>query len=79
MLDDHVKQVIQVFARAIQRFIRPAGPARGIKHREIELFVIGVEIGKKIKAFVMCGVRLAVRLINLVDHHNRVQPQRQRL
>jgi hypothetical protein len=57
----------------------PAGAARGVKGREIQLLVIGAEIGEHVEHLVQRPVRLGVGLVDLVQHHDRPQPQRQRL
>ena len=47
--------------------------------REIELVIVGVEVGKEIKTLVQRAVRLGIRLVDLVEHHDGPQPEAQRL
>ena len=41
--------------------------------REVELFVIGAEVGEKVEAFIKRAVGLGVRLVNLVENDNGLQ------
>ena len=47
--------------------------------REIELFVIGAEIGEEVETFVQRPVGLGFGLVDLVQHDDRAQAQGQRL
>ena len=47
--------------------------------REIELVVIGVEAGEEVETFVQRAVGLGIGFVDLVQHHDRTQAQRQRL
>jgi hypothetical protein len=53
--------------------------ARGIEHREIALFVGRFQRNEQIEHFVEHFLNAFIRAINLVDHHDRTQAQRQRL
>ena len=77
VIDDQIKQCAQVLARAVQLHIRPAGTARGIHGREIQLIIIGTEVGEQVKTFIQCAVRFRIRFVDLVQNHDRAQAQRQ--
>ena len=69
----------QILARAVECDVRPALTAGGEQHREIELGIAGTQGGEQIKYLGMHLVRAGVGAVDLVDHHDRVQPARQRL
>ena len=69
---------MQVLARAVQLFIGPAVTARGVKNREIQLLVIGIQRDKQVEHFIDHRVGTAVRAVDLVDHDNRTEPLLQR-
>ena len=79
MAHDQVEQRREILARPIQLHIGPAGPARGVHRRKVELLVIGAEVREKVETFVQRPVRLGIGLVDLVQHHDGLQPQRQRL
>ena len=76
---DHVKERIEVLARAIKAGIGPTGAARGVKMREIQLFVVGAKVGEEVKNLVQRAVGFGVGLVDLVQHHDRAQAQGKRL
>ena len=76
MGDDKVEQRIEVGARPVKLRIRPARASAGIKMRKVELIVIRLKRGKQIEHLVERAVRLGIRLVDLVQDHNRTQPQR---
>ncbi len=79
MVDDQIKQCVQVLAGAIQLVIGPAGAAGGIHVREVQLVIVGIQRRKQVETFVQCAIRLGIGFVDLVQHHDRAQPQGQRL
>ena len=79
MVHDEVEERVKVLARAIELGIRPPGPARGVEMREVELVLVGIERGEQVEAFVERPVGLGIGLVDLVEHHDRTQAERQRL
>ena len=59
--------------------IRPARPTGSIQHREIQLVIVSAKVGEQVKHLVQRARGFGVRLVHLVQHHDRPQPQRQRL
>ena len=47
--------------------------------REIELVVICTEIGEEVETLIQRPVRLGIRLVDLVQDHDRAEAKRQRL
>ena len=78
MPDDGVEQGSQT-VRLFRRLRCPALFCRSIEDREVELFVSGAQGGEKIEDLFMHFVRAAIRLVDLVDHNNRLQAKRQSL
>ena len=58
---------------------RPALPRRGEQGRKIELRLGRAERREQVEHLVVHRVRALVRPVDLVDHHDRAQPQAQRL
>ena len=52
---------------------------RGVDHREIELLIGGAQFVEKIEGVIDHPVRTRPVAVDLVDHNNRLQAQRQRL
>ena len=71
--DDAVEQRRQAFARIFEIGDRPALAARGVEHMEIELVVVGFQRQEQVEDAFERFFRLAVRTIDLVDHHDRLQ------
>jgi hypothetical protein len=79
VVHDQVEQRVEVFPRAVELRIRPAGAARGIEMREIELVLVGVERGEEVEHLVERAVGLGIGLVDLVQHHDGTQAEGQRL
>ena len=66
--------------RAILQLLgRPALAARGVDDREVELRVGRAERAEQIEGRVHRAFRIAAGAVDLVDHQDRPQPERQRL
>ncbi len=78
-LDDQVEKRGEIVPRRVEVRHRPAGAARGIEGREIELLRIGVERGEEVENLVVNRHRPGVGAIDLVDDDDRAQPLAQRL
>ena len=68
-----------LFARLALVHRRPAIDAGSVDHREIQLFVGRAQLVEQIKRGVNHVLRTRTRLVDLVDHQDRAQAQRQRL
>ena len=79
VVEDQVEQRVQIIARAVEFGIRPAGAARGVEMREVELILVGIERGEKVEHLVERAVGLGVGLVDLVQDHDGTQAERQRL
>jgi len=77
MAQDQLEQWIQPDARRLEAGCCPPRASRGIQRRKIELVVVGAQIGEHVEHLIQCPVRLGVRLVHLVQHHDRPQPQHQ--
>ena len=76
---DQVEKRVEVLTRPIKLRIGPARPARGVKVREVELVVIGAEVGEEVKNLVQRPVGFGIGLVDLVQYDDGAQAQRQRL
>ena len=64
----------------LARLARSPTVARGgEQRREVELLVGRLERGEKVEHRLLRFFRLGIGAVDLVDHHNRLQAQRQRL
>ena len=75
-------QLEQRFEVALARVLIVAGvtvAAGRPQAREIELVVIRIEAGEQVEHFVEHCLRAGIAAVDLVDHHDRAQAQRQRL
>ncbi len=79
VLEDQIEERDQILALVLEVGDSPAGAARGIKRRKIELVVIGVERGEQIENLVMHLDRARIAAIDLVDDDDRAQALAQRL
>jgi hypothetical protein len=79
VVDDQIEQCREIAARPVERVIRPAVEPRGVHMRKIELIVVGVEAGEEVEYLVEYAVGLGGGLVGLVEHHDRAQPEPQRL
>ncbi len=75
MPHDQVEQRVQVLARAVKLLVGPAGAARGVEMREIELVVIGAKVGEQVEHLVQGAVGLGIGLVDLVQHHDGRRPR----
>ena len=73
------KSARQILARRVEVGDRPAGAARGVERREIELLVAGVERGEEVEDLVMHLVDARIRAIDLVDDDDGAQSLAERL
>ena len=79
MLKHQVEQRRHVFVRAL-RVLRHPGLLRGaVEDRKIELLLIRVEIGEQIEDLVQHLDMALVRPVDLVDRHDGLEPELQRL
>ena len=58
---------------------RPALQGRGVDHREVELLIGGAELVEQIEGLVDHPVGARAGPVDLVDHHDGLEAQRQRL
>ena len=79
MADDQLEQRNEISLPGFRIFAGEAGPARGIKDREVELFVIRLERDEQIEHFVEHFGGAGIGPVDLVDDDDRLQPQPQRL
>ncbi len=80
VLEDEVEQRREaVLLRAVRRGGHPAGAAGAIEDREVELVVGGVERGEQVEDLVDDFRDAGVRPVDLVDRHDRLQPDLERL
>ena len=73
-----IEKCVQVLAGTVQFSIGPARATRGVKMREVELFVRCTKVCEEIKHFVQRARGFGVGLVDLVQNHNRAKAQRQR-
>ena len=79
VVEDGLEQRLQVGARVVQLGRGGAGAARGIEEGRVELLGGGLEIDEQAQHLVVHPERLGVGPVDLVDGHDRPEPQRQRL
>ena len=79
MADDQVEQRGQVVVGHVHVQRRPAGAARGVDVREVQLLVGGADGGEQVEGVVQHPIRVGVRAVDLVQHHDRLEAQLQRL
>ena len=79
MAQHEIEHRREVLARPVEHFVRPALPAGGVQHREVELIVVRAECGEQVEHLGMDLVGPRVLAIDLVDHHDRAQAARERL
>jgi len=79
MAHHQFKQRRQILARPVQIGISPARTPRSVEMREIELFVIGAQIGEQVETFVQRPVGFRIGLVDLVQYYDGAQAQGQRL
>ena len=70
MLDNGLKQRVQVFARAIEHERRPAIAARRINRREVQLLVGSIERHEQLKHFIEHFIWTRGWAINLVQNYD---------
>ena len=73
----HVRAPLLIGFALFQR--RPAVDARGVDHGKVQLLVGGTELLEQVKGGVDHVVRAGAGLVDLVDHHDGLEAQRQRL
>ncbi len=77
--DDFFEQRLQrAFAQG-RVLVRIAVAARGIEYGEIELLIRGFERDEQVEYLVQHLLNAFVRPVDLVDHDDRLEPQRKRL
>ena len=79
MLHHHVEQRIHAVSRLVGIRRHPAILCRAVKDRKIELVIVCAKVCEEIEHLVDDIVRTAVRLVDLVDRHNRAKADLQRL
>ena len=55
---------------------RPAITAAGVQHREVQLFIGGVQFAEEVKNLVQHFLHTGIRFVHLVNDHQRTQVQR---
>ena len=79
VLEHEIEQRRHVVLGAVGRVRHPALLGRAVDDREVELLVGGVERGEEVEHLVDDLARPRVRLVDLVDADDRLQPDLQRL
>ena len=79
MVDDQVEQRAQVVRGLVQVQRRPAGPARGVDVREVQLLVGRADGGEQVEGGVVDLVGIGVGAVDLVDAQDRTQAHLQGL
>ena len=79
MVDDQLEQRLEIALARGFVLARIAIAARGPQAGEFKLLVIRVEIGEQVEHFVEHFLRARIGAVDLVDHHDRAQAQRERL
>ena len=74
MLEDRLEQRREVLADFIRVLGRPAQQRRSVDHREIELRFARPELVEEIEGLVDHPLGTRARPVDLVDHHDRLQP-----
>ncbi len=79
VVDDQFIKVVQVVGRLVQVQRGPARTARGVDHREVELFIGGTQSREQVEGFIQHAIRVGVGAVNLVDAQDRTQAHPQGL
>ena len=79
VLEDGFEQRAHVVALVVELLDRETVEARGEDHREIELLFGGAELVEEIEGVVDDPVGAGARAVDLVDHDDRLETQRERL
>ncbi len=77
LLEDRLEQRAQVAARVGRVQGRRAGDGVGVDDWEVELLVAGVQAHEQVKGGIQHPIGTRVRPVDLVDHHDGAQPERQ--
>ena len=68
-----VEQIVDVVCRLLVVGTHPSVLGGAIDHREVELVLTGVEVAHEVEHHLVDLLGAAVGLVNLVDHHDRLQ------
>ena len=79
VLEDGLEQRAHVRALVVFVDHREAVEARGVDDREVELLFGGAELVEEVEGVVDHPVRTRARAVDLVDDHDRLETQRERL
>ncbi len=79
VLDDHVEERGQILVLVLHLHHGPALLAAGVDVRKVKLLVVGADGGEEVEGVVQHLVRVGVRPVDLVEHHDGLQAQLQRL
>src|SRR5690606_1310526 len=79
MFQNRLEQMPHVAFAHIRRRAGVAGQARCVHHGKVQLFFRGPELVEQVERRVDDVVGPRARPVDLVDHHNRLEPQAQRL
>ena len=74
-----VKQIVNIIRRALPVLCHPSVLGRTVDNGEIELFFRSVEVAHQVEHHFIHLLGTAVRLIHLVNYHDRFEPQLQSL
>ena len=72
-LHNLIEQIVDVVGGLIEIGAHPSVLGRTIDHGEIELVLGGVEVAHQVEHHLVHGLRAAVGLVDLVDHHDGLQ------
>ena len=79
VLEDSLEHRAHVGRRRLEFGLGVAVDRRGVDDREVELLVAGAELVEEVEGLVDDPVRARTVAVNLVDHHDRLEAQGQRL
>ena len=79
IFNDSIKQRKNVFGRLVPIGAHPTLLCRTVDCWEIELFLSRIKIKHEVKHHLLHLIRAAVRLVNLIDNHHRLQSHLNRL
>ena len=79
VLEDGLEQRLEIGAFLVQLVLGESEQRGGINHREVELVFGGAELVEQVEGLVHHPLRPRPRAVDLIDHHDRLQAQRQGL
>src|SRR5690554_1511751 len=79
VLHDRFEKRTHVGGLVFELLLGVTGQTRGVNHREVQLLIVGLQIAEEIEDHVEHRVGTCVGAVNLVDDHNRLKSQFERL